>query len=247
MIKRMLATVVAMTVGLLIPHSAAADAEGDKVVASMDASLGKAKSFYCEYEVINKEAGKDEKKLAINQWIKGEKMLLEFTAPADMKGTKILILSATEQYVYLPAFGKVRRIAASEQNQGFLGLAFSLPDLSTRSYGGAYTAGAPTSTDAEIKLSLTPRAGQTVPYSKIEATLRKDNSLPTELKYTSTDGKVSKTEARTGYTCQGDVCTPGSLKMTNNTSGSWTILASKKWKANENIPDSTFTKSNLAK
>ena len=47
-------------------------------------------------------------RLALIVKLKAEKRLTEFTAPADMKGTKVLVLSPTQMYVYLPAFGKVR-------------------------------------------------------------------------------------------------------------------------------------------
>ena len=41
MSKRALAAVVVMAVGLLAPHDAAANAEGDQAVASMDLALAK--------------------------------------------------------------------------------------------------------------------------------------------------------------------------------------------------------------
>src|ERR1700733_10051447 len=106
------------------PHAYADDA-GDKAVAAMDAAMNKAKTLIFDYEIVNKEAGKDERSLAMKVQLKGEKRLSEFSAPADMKGTKVLILSPTQMYVYLPAFGKVRRIASHTKDQGFLGLSFS--------------------------------------------------------------------------------------------------------------------------
>jgi hypothetical protein len=121
----------------------------------------------------------------------------------------------------------------------------TLSDLWTRRYGGAYNTGATATSDTEIKLQLTPKADRSTPYSKIEALLRKDMSLPTELKYTSTDGKVSKTEARTSYSCEGEVCAPLTRKMTNNTTGLWTTITRKMWKVNQAIPDSIFAKKNL--
>src|SRR5262245_13058727 len=96
---------------LLSTSSARADAAGDKVLAAMDAAMNRAQSDYIEYDVTNQEPGKAETKLALIVRIKGDKRLTQFTAPADMKGTKVLVLSSTQMYVYLPAFGKVRRIA----------------------------------------------------------------------------------------------------------------------------------------
>ncbi|MFT3773121.1 MAG: outer membrane lipoprotein-sorting protein [Minicystis sp.] len=183
--------------------------------------------------------------MAMKVQIKGEKRLTEFSAPADMKGTKVLILSPTQMYVYLPAFGKVRRIASHTKDQGFLGLAFSQDDMATQAYAADYEGKVGSEDAASWKLVLTPKAGKETAYAKIEVTVGKDKKLPTELKYFNAEGKNIKTEARTGYTCEGDVCTPGELKMTDNTKGNWTKLVRKSWKVNENISDDVFSQRNL--
>jgi len=120
---------------------ASADAAGDKVLASVDAALNRWKTQYIKYDVTNQEPGKPERKLELEVKLKAEKRLTEFLAPADMKGTKVLILSSTQMYVYLPAFGKVRRIASSVTDQGFMGLTFTQTDLSLTRYSADYTAG----------------------------------------------------------------------------------------------------------
>ena len=114
---------VALSVAALVAGApASADPDGDKAVAAMDAVMNKARTLTFDYDIINKESGKDERTLAMTVKLKGEKRYTEFSAPADMKGTKVLILSPTQMYVYLPAFGKVRRIASHTKDQGFLGL-----------------------------------------------------------------------------------------------------------------------------
>src|SRR5262249_46449835 len=144
--------------------------------------------------ILNKEPNKDERTLGLKVMLKGEKRFSEFTAPADMKGTKVLILSPTQMYVYLPSFGKVRRIASHTKDQGFLGLTFSQDDMATTSYGGSYTASILSDDAAKVTLSLTPKGGQETAYAKIEMTLTKDHMVASEIKYFSTDGKNIKTE-----------------------------------------------------
>ena len=61
--------------------------------------------------------------------MKGEKRLTEFTDPPEMKGMRILILSPTRMYIYLPAYKKVRRVASHVSAQGLLGPAFASDDL----------------------------------------------------------------------------------------------------------------------
>src|SRR5437868_5994249 len=76
---------------------ARADAAGDAVLAQMDAAANKAKTLVFDYEIVNKEAAdKAERTMAMNVKRKGEKRLTEFSSPADMKGTKVLVLSPTQ-------------------------------------------------------------------------------------------------------------------------------------------------------
>lgn len=237
--------VVAAT--LLLPGRAAlADAAGDKALGQVDAAMNRAKTQFFEYDATNRGAGKDDTKLGLRVRIKGDKRLTEFTAPADMKGTKVLVLSPTEMYVYLPAFGKVRRIASSVSDQGFMGMTYSQDDFVT-AFSPQYTATVASEDAAQIKLVLTPKAGQTPAYGKIEIAVAKDRMAPTELKYFNAAGLNVKTETRSAYSCQGEVCTPGEQKMTDNTKNVSTTLVRATWKVNEAIADDAFTKRALEK
>ncbi len=226
---------------------ARADAAGDKVLAAVDVAMNRAKTQIFEYDVTNQEPGKGAKNLALKVWLKGEKRLTEFLAPADMKGTKVLIESPTQIYVFLPAFGKVRRVASSVSDQGFMGMAFSQDDIATTSYSPTYSAALASEDGGSWKLTVTPKAGQSTIWAKIEMLVNKDKSLPSELKYFNAAGQNVKTETRSGYSCEGAVCTPAELKMTINASGLWTKMARKSWKVNEPLGDDLFTKRSLEK
>jgi outer membrane lipoprotein-sorting protein len=241
-------SIVATTLALGLAHAPAlADDAGDKALVAAEAAMNKYKSLYLEYEAKTTETGKADKTVGLNVWIKGEKRLTEFTAPADLKGTKVLILSPSEMYVYLPSFGKVRRIASHTSDQSAFGMAFSQDDLATQKYTGKYSAAQTSTGDKETKITLTPKAGQTTPYSKIEMTIEKSKNVPTEIKYYNAEGKNVKTETRSGYSCDSDVCTPGTLKMVDHTKNLTTTITRKKVKVNEAINDDTFSKRNLEK
>ena len=83
-----------------------------------------------------------------------------------MKGTKVLILSPTQMYVYLPAFGKVRRIASHTKDQGFLGLSFSQDDMATTAYAPLYSGAISSDSGAQTIVTLTPKAGVDAPYAE---------------------------------------------------------------------------------
>lgn len=232
--------------------SARADDAGNRVLGLMDSAMNRAKTQYFEYEAVSQEPGKAEKKLGLKVYIKGEKRLTEFTAPSDMKGTKVLILSITQMYVFLPAFGKVRRIASHMTDAGFMGLAFSQDDFATQRYSPVYDAKLVSETASQWKLSLTAKPGQeaNVAYAKIEALVNKEakHEVPTELKYFNADGKNVKTETRTGYSCESDVCTSAELKMVDHTKGDlWTKMIRKVWKVNSELSDDLFSKRSLEK
>lgn len=68
---------------------------------------------------------------------KTEKRIVRFTAPADVKGTGVLIFdydaASDDVWIFLPALRKTRRIVSSQRNQSFLGSEFSFGDLSAPS------------------------------------------------------------------------------------------------------------------
>lgn len=233
---------------LAVVHEARADEAGDKQLAAVDTALNRAKTMIVEYDVISLEPGKNEKKLGLKVTSKGKKKLLEFVSPADMKGTKVLILSPTEVYVYLPAFGKVRRIGADAGGEGFLGLTYSVNDWARTAYAPDYTGQVASSTDNEVSLTAALKPGQTSSYAKIDFSLDKARNLPTQLKIFDAKGTNIKTETRTGYSCEGDVCTPAEQTMVDNAKdGHSTRLRRKKIRVNEPVSDDLFSKRNLEK
>jgi len=65
------------------------------------------------------------------------KTLVRFHAPADVAGTGFLVLEnadrADDQYLYLPALGKVKRISGGQRKQRFMGTDLTYADLESRS------------------------------------------------------------------------------------------------------------------
>jgi outer membrane lipoprotein-sorting protein len=238
--------VAATLTALCLSTTAWADAAGDAAVAAMDAAVNRAVTLVFEYQVDNQEPDKPLRVLALKLQTNGTSKLYEFTAPPDMKGIKLLILSPTQMYIYLPTFGKVRRIASHTHDQGFLGLAFSQDDLATTSYGAQYVGQIAAQTPAQYVLVLTAKDVPNATYAKIEITVAKDRMVPLQLNYFDAEGANIKTETRSNYACAGAVCSPGEIKMVDNVKGNWTRLVRKSWQQNVAIPDDVFSARNLA-
>ena len=65
------------------------------------------------------------------------RVLMIFHAPASVKNTRFLVMEKEgdaddDQWIYLPAMQRVRRIAASEGSSSFMGSDFSYDDMSSR-------------------------------------------------------------------------------------------------------------------
>lgn len=83
--------------------------------------------------------GKTIRQRKIAAWVKRSegrvRSFVEFQSPADVAGTKFLSLEEegeTRQFIYLPAFKKVKRIVGAQRTQSFMGTDFSYADLEGR-------------------------------------------------------------------------------------------------------------------
>lgn len=68
-----------------------------------------------------------------------EKRFIEFLAPADIRGTSMLIFdnrnTSDEMWIYLPALKRTRRISSSEKGKSFMSSEFSNADMSSPAPG----------------------------------------------------------------------------------------------------------------
>lgn len=93
-----------------------------------------------EMEMILIDAyGKQVTRQMIGKTIEGDettKTLLEFTLPKDVRGTKLLTWSHDkkddDQWIYLPALKRVKRITSSTRSGSFMGSEFTYEDLTNQ-------------------------------------------------------------------------------------------------------------------
>ena len=68
----------------------------------------------------------------------GDRVLIRFTYPNDIRGTAFLVWehpdAEDERFLYLPALGRVRRIAGAEAQDNFVGSDFTYEDISGREF-----------------------------------------------------------------------------------------------------------------
>ncbi len=110
-----------------------------------------------------------------------DKRIMRFTAPASQAGIAVLALPDDIMYLYLPAFGKERRISAGVKNQNFAGTDFSYDDMESKPYSEKYTPKLLQEEADAYVLEMTPKGRSD--YSRITVTVNKTHFYPEMMEY----------------------------------------------------------------
>jgi len=231
-----------MTLLTTLALAAAHAGSGDEILARMDEAMTRGTDYAFEYTAVTEEPGKSPRTMEFDLELQGDKRLVGFTAPGDVKGTRVLVLERNQMYVYVPAYRKVRRVASHVTEQGFMGTAFSYEDISTARYAPVFEAELTSETHALWHLELTPREGVDTPYSRLEVDVDKTLVLPVAARLYGATGEHVKTLTSTDLKCHEDVCAPMTMKMVDHSRGdASTTISVKSWTVNTGLPDSRFT------
>jgi hypothetical protein len=174
--------------------------------------------------------------------------LLRFTAPADIQGTGFLTLEdgqgGTEQFLYLPALKRTRRIVAGQKSRSFVNTDFTYEDMERRpvedsehvitgeeSIGGV----------ACWILESRPKPEAKSQYSAIKAWVAKDMLLPLKVDFFTGGKEPIKRYTVLQLENVQDIWTETKVSMEDLESGHRTVLETKNIKYNTGIQDSVFT------
>ena len=179
----------------------------------------------------------------------GDKSLIEFISPADVKGTKLLtyehIGGDDDQWLYLPALKRVKRIASSNKSGSFMGSEFSYEDISNPNYKKFSYPGSLSEESFNGKVCY---KGVRIPeyansgYTKEISWIDKKNFLVQKVEYFDRKSELLKTAIFSDYKKIGGVWRTGKIVMTNHQSGKKTILEWRDDKVNVGLSGSDFTK-----
>ena len=215
----------------------------DEVVAAMDAQPEPASSNSKMTMVITSGSGQSLSR-SMESWAKGENSIVKFTGPADIEGSGFLTLDDgsgdEESYLWLPALGRVRRLATSgdDQSGAFFGSDFTYEDLDfdiddwdftlLEAEGGNYV------------MEGTPAEGMTSQYSKVVVTVPEDTLVPSRAELYK-GGELAKVQTVSEVAEVGAYRIPASLKMETLATGSFTTIENSGYVLDEDVPDDVFT------
>ena len=131
--------------------------------------------------VLIDKSGKQEIREATIIQKGNDKRLFRFTSPSSQAGIAVLSLPDDVMYLYLPAFGKERRIATSAKNQNFAGTDFSYSDMESVPFSQKYTPKLLNSNGELYTLELTPTDRSE--YSKVIVTIDRSHYFPHTAEY----------------------------------------------------------------
>lgn len=120
-----------------------------------------------------------------------DKKLYRYTKPESQAGMATLSLSDDVMWVYMPAFGKPKKISMTSKDQSFTGTDFSLEDMSMTPYAARYTPELLESGGDAYVLSLIPKSTKSY-YSKIIVKISQMYGYPLTMDYYDLKGKKSK-------------------------------------------------------
>jgi len=181
-----------------------------------------------------------------------DKLLLRFTYPKDIKGTSFLVWEHegrdNERFLYLPALGRIRRIATREKDENFAGTDFSYEDISGRKLEDYTYQLIEEETIYEGKnfylLASYPKEKGSR-YPKILSWVRKDNFVTIKAQYYNKKGEVEKTHKVLRLEKIDGIWTAIELSMENHKTSRKTFIKVKEVQYNIGIPSRRFERRGL--
>jgi outer membrane lipoprotein-sorting protein len=180
------------------------------------------------------------------------KQLIRFTSPADIEGTGFLSFEredeATEQFLYLPALRRTRRIVSSQKDHRFVNTDFTYEDMERRRVKDHIHAISGEEKKQERDcwiLESRPKAKAESQYSLIKSWVAKDIYVPLFVEYYSKKRKLIKQYSVAKLEKIQGIWTEIEVVMIDLNREHRTLIKVKDIKYNSNLPDDTFTRRNL--
>ena len=182
----------------------------------------------------------------------GNKSLFVFDRPRDVQGTALLVHTHKEsdddQWLYLPALKRVKRISSSNKSGSFMGSEFAYEDLGTpevEKYTYRYLRDEPcfemTCTVVE-RFPLDKRSG----YQRVLLWQDKDEFRVWKVEYYDKKNSHLKTLTISDYNLYLDrFWQAGEMSMVNHLTGKSTVVTWKDFKFRTELKESDFTQTGL--
>jgi outer membrane lipoprotein-sorting protein len=252
------ATFAAMAVTAVPAEAVTARELLDKAKAVNDAREPKDASQKMKMTLVDARGNERVREIESRAKTLGEderKSIIFFLAPAEVKGVGFLSFSYPDrdddQWLYLPALKRVRRITATTRTQSFQGSDFTYQDLDLFDDIPDWTEDDATSELVKEKetidgvetavIALAPK-GKDIAYRKIVIWLAPSDSMLRKIElYDVKDGALVKTLGLSKIETISGMPTPHRMEMANVKKGSKTVMEISEVRYNQSLADELFT------
>ncbi len=250
---------IIITVLAIISFSSLAFCETAEEIMEKTKNIGTIKSVGSRSKMQIQRAGKTMSVLVIDQFSSKDsaglqRTMIEFKAPANVKGTRVLIKErkngTMDQRLFLPKLGKSRRITAqSEGSDSFMGTDFSYDDISFMERD--------TSLDTLSILREEKYNGKdcfviqavakdkNFAYSKTIIWVAKNDYIVLKGEFYNKNNTLVKIIELSNYKKTNGIMTPYTSKISTLATNTSTIVTIEQIKYGMKIPNSVFTKKYL--
>ena len=241
--------VALFTATILISKSLSAQqASAEQILKEFESVINAPKDQDLKAKLVLVDSKGNEKERTITMLQKGDdKRLVRFLTPADQRGIGFLGLQNDVQYIYLPAFKKVRRIASHVKNQSFAGTDFTYDDIGTLKYSDDYNPKLAETTAEHYLLELTPKEGKNKDYRKLKIWVRKDIFYPVKTEFYDKSGKLWKVMERRNIESISKYWVAKEVEMKDLTDEHSTKMILSEIKFDSKLSDDLFTERSLEK
>jgi hypothetical protein len=175
-----------------------------------------------------------------------DKSLMEFLTPADVKGTKFLnyehVTKDDDQWLYLPALKRVKRIASKNKSGSFMGSEFSYEDLSAFNVKKYIYENKEAQDIDGVYVIVSKPVSKYSGYTKLVTYIDAKNFLAQKIEYFDRKHELLKVAEFSNYKNFGDVYRIGKIDMKNVQNDKETILIWKDEKIKNGLRDKDFHK-----
>ncbi len=189
----------------------------------------------------------------------GDRLLIRFTYPNDIRGTAFLVWEHPaqgeddERFLYLPSLGRVRRIAGAETQESFVGSDFTYEDISGRElddYTYAFADGGATSVSIggpvrEAWRLESRRKDPAAEFPRVVSTVLKDNYVVVGADIYNRRNEKQKVYTVRRLTRVGDIWTVMDSAMVNSLEKTTTELLVESADYNVGLKEADFSRREL--
>ncbi len=225
--------------------------KADQVTDGFESSIAKT-----EMTLINASGQKSIRDMIMKtlEGENGDKTISTFLSPADVKGTKVLgwehVDRDDDQWLYLPALKRVKRIASRNKSGSFMGSEFSYEDIGNQNPQKYTYEGEPkivTYKGLECYMGVRKPKDKNSGYTKQVTWVDTKDFLIRKVDYYDRKGELLKTATFNDYKKIDGIWRVGKIDMKNHQNDKETLLVWKEDKIKAGLKSKDFDKRELKK